>query len=333
MCCASELIVVGMSNLSSLRRDRRIACLYRALSDLESGTPRQTWFLALARAADQRVLLQLEHIPRASGIDRLLAWVLPYLPLLLRWLLLRSLRLPGLLPYRLSLRDPFPAAVARVWPRAPEAMLLAAYEALLVNLCLMTAMGAARPESGLAQVAGMACLAFGGVYVALRGVFRSVPALAQQNRLLRDEPLDWSAQQEEAGGDLPEWLGHVGVSPERAAALLLDPDRFLDEPLCRRLNLVPSPQVRPMWRGACLLLAFSGGALAPIVAGSLAPVRYRLLALLLAGIVLLPLLGWQRARLTGGDARDAAVRSALAAALGVGGAYLAGSLLAWLFGH
>ena len=88
-----------------------------------------------------------------------------------------------------------------------------------------------------------------------------------------------------------------------------------------------------MWRGACLLLAFAGGALAPIVAGSLAPVRYRLLALLLAGGLLLPLLAWLRARLVGGDARDAAVRSALAATLGVGGAYLAGSLLAWLFGR
>ena len=76
--------MVGMSNLSSLRRDRRIACLYRALSDLESGSPRQTWFLALARAADQRLLLQLEHIPRASGVDRLLAWSLPYLSLLSR---------------------------------------------------------------------------------------------------------------------------------------------------------------------------------------------------------------------------------------------------------
>ena len=322
-----------MSNLSSLRRDRRIACLYRALSDLESGSPRQTWFLALARAADQRLLLQLEYLPRATGVDRLLAWMLLHLPLLLRWLLLRLLRLPGLLPYRLALREPFPASVARVWPRTADVMLLAAYEALLVNVCLMTAMGAARPESGLAQVAGMACLAFGGVYVALRGVFRSVPALAQQNRLLRDEPLDWTAQQEEAGGDLPEWLSHVGVGPERAAALLLDPDRFLDEPLCRRLNLVPLPQVRPMWRGACLLLAFAGGALAPIVAGSLAPVRFRLLALLLTGMLLLPMLGWQRARLAGADARDAAVRSALAAGLGVGGAYLAGSLLAWLFGH
>ncbi len=322
-----------MSNLSSLRRDRRIACLYRALSDLESGTPRQTWFLALARAADQRVLLQLEHIPPASGVDRLLAGLLPYLPLLPRWLMLRSLQLPGLLPYRLAQHEPFPAPVARLWPKTAEAMLLAAYEALLVNVCLMTAMGVARPESGLAQVAGIACLAFGGVYVALRGVFRSVPALAQQNRLLRDEPLDWSAQQEEAGGDLPEWLSHVGVGPERAAALLLDPDRFLDESLCRRLNLVPLPQVRPMWRGACLLLAFASGALAPIVAGSLVPVRYRLLALLLVAIVLLPWLGWQRARQAGADARDAAVRSALAATLGVGGAYLSGRLLAWLFGH
>ena len=61
----------------------------------------------------------------------MLAWMLLHLPLLLRWLLLRLLRLPGLLPYRLALREPFPASVARVWPRTADVMLLAAYEALV----------------------------------------------------------------------------------------------------------------------------------------------------------------------------------------------------------
>lgn len=324
--------MVGMSN-SSLRRDRRISCLYRVLSDCESGSARQTWFLALARAADQRLLLQLELLPSVSMVDRLLGWLLPHLALPLRWLLLRALRLPGLLPYQMALREPMPAAVARYWPVATAAMLLAAYEALLVNLCLMAAMAGVSPAAGgLPLLFGISCLAFGGVYVALRGVFRSVPALAQQNRLLRDEPLQWSAQQEEASGDLPEWLGYVGIGPEQAAALLLDPDRFLDADLCRRLGLIPVPQVRPMWRGASLLLAFVVGAAIPIVAYSVSPERYRLLLMLLSGMLVLAALGWQRARWSARDARDLAARSALAAALGVGIGYLAGRALAWLFG-
>jgi len=319
---------------SRLRADCRAAYLLRVLSDLESGTARQTWFLALARAADRRLLEFLDTRPAPLLSDRLLARLLPALSPVWRWLLLYRLRVPGLLPYRLAASQPLPPALARHWPRTDVALLAAAFDGLWINLCLLAAMAGVSHGGGLPLVVGIACMAFGGVFVALRCLFHSTAALARQNLLL-DEPLEWSAQEEEASGDLPEWLQHIGIdaaqAPVLAAQLLADPDRHLEPALCRRMGLVPAPRVRPFHRASAMLLAFAAAALLPMLPFVWLPPRYRLFAMLLTGMAALAAIGWRRAQLDRAPPAEAAARSAIIGGASAGLAFAAGWGLSWLF--
>lgn len=318
-----------------LRLDCRAAYLLRILSDLESGSPRQTWFLALARAADRQLLEYLPQRPTPPLLDRVIGRLLPWLGPGARWLMLRRCGIRGLLPYQLAAREPFPAPVALLWPATVPAMLSMAHEGLWINLCLLAGMAGVNAGGSLVLVAGIACVAFGCVFVAIRSLFQSTAALARQNLTLRDEPVDWSAGQEEAAGDLPEWLVASGLKPEDsvllAARLLADPDRYLDEALCRRLKLVPVPRVRPLGRAAALFVAFAGGALLPLLPFVWLPERWRLPAMLLVGLAGLVALAWRRARWQGLSPLESAARHAMLGATSVGLAYAAGRLLTWLF--
>ena len=245
---------------------------------------------------------------------------------------MHCLEVPGRIVYQLAAHEPFPPPIAAVWPPTGQAMLAMVHEALIISLSLVAGAAALQQGAGLVLLAGMLCVAVGAVYIGLRSLFRSAGALARQNLLLRDEPLHWSAEQEEAAGDLPEWLAICGINteqvPQVAAGLLADPEWYADRALCHRLRLIPVPLVRPSLRALVLSLSFAGAAWLPVWGFALLAESVRLPVTLAGGWIFLAGIDAWLAKLAGNRVRSALLRSLSMSAAMLGCALSAG----WLAG-
>lgn len=218
-----------------------LSCLYQALSDAESGTPRQWLYLELAAACSPLT-------PPGRGV-LLLAWFIRQGGVSLAWPILEGLHLPGLAPYR-----PLPGISSARCARGGA--LVGA--TLIAGLCSLSALPATRQWLlVLLMVLGA------GLMAGISGLISRRQILLQRreaNRVMAEltpaeSALGLSGLLVSAGKPLDE-------AAKMVAMLRQAPDVALDRETCRLLGL-DAPVWTAVLGSACLAgLAWSGGVIA-----------------------------------------------------------------------
>ena len=283
--------------------EKRSAWLYRIVSDVESGTPRQVLFLELAQAAEHQAGLWAAEMAKASlsppevyrpdARTRLVGWLLPRLGVAALKGVLAAMKVRGMSLYNAppSGRSPgrsdaspepggtpshgMPTSLDRIdrHQTAGSGNLRAAVfgvnDGLISNASLILGVagaGAAPAAILLSGVAGLLAGAFSmaaGEYVSVR----SQREFYEYQIALEREELDQYPQEEAAELALIYQAKGVGAAEARrmADALLLDPDRALDTLAREELGLNPDELGSPWGAAISSFLAFSLGAFIPLL--------------------------------------------------------------------
>ncbi len=274
--------------------EKRSAWLYRIVSDVESGTPRQILFLELAQAAEHQAGLWAAEMAKAGlsppvayrpdARTRLVGWLLPRLGVAALKGMLAAMKVRGMSLYnaQLSSRSPgaptshgMPTSVDRIdrHQTAGSGNLRAAVfgvnDGLISNASLILGVagaGAAPAAILLSGTAGLLAGAFSmaaGEYVSVR----SQREFYEYQIALEREELDQYPQEEAAELALIYQAKGVGAAEARrlADALLRDPDRALDALAREELGLNPDELGSPWGAAISSFLAFSLGAFIPLL--------------------------------------------------------------------
>ncbi|GAA1368169.1 VIT1/CCC1 transporter family protein [Streptomyces beijiangensis] len=147
-------------------------------------------------------------------------------------------------------------------------------------------------------------------------------ALAQERRELRETP-------EAELDELTELLAGKGLSAElaREAAVQLTERDALRAHAEVELGIDPDDLTNPWHAAGASFLAFTVGALLPLLAIILPPTSVRLYVTVLSVLVALALAGWGSARLGSAPVRPAVWRNVGGGALAMAVTYVAGALL------
>jgi VIT1/CCC1 family predicted Fe2+/Mn2+ transporter len=335
--------------LDSWREEKRSAYLYRILSDLESGTPRQLLFLELAREADnQAQLWAIEarksslQVPDKYVPDfrvRLIAWLARTLgPCRIRTML-AAIKIRGLSVYstpRLGYH-PVPQTAEEVGASHQgsgtsgglRAAVFGVNDGLVSIACLVMGVAGASSESGVILLTGVAGLLAGafsmaaGEYVSMRS---QREMFEYQIGLERDELLQYPSEE---AVELTLIYQARGMSREEASALaqrmIADPEMGLDTLAREELGLNPDELGSPWTAALSSFFAFMGGGLIPLLPYLFGYEHHPLLvAVLLTGVALFAV-GAVLSLFTGRSALWGGFRM-----LGIGSA---AALVTYLIGH
>lgn len=179
--------------------------------------------------------------------------------------------------------------------------------------------------AGLAGLVAGALSMAGGEYVSVSSQKDTeVAALAHQDRRLAEDP-------EGERQRLVQHYRESGLSAELAeqVAVELSHNSALDTHAQVFLGLDVEERVSPWTAARASLVAFSIGAVIPLVAIVLTPVPVRLLVTVIAVLAALSLTGFYSARLGGANPGRAVVRNLIVGSLSMGLTYLVG----WLVGQ
>lgn len=212
------------------------------------------------------------------------------------------------------------------WMRAA---VLGANDGIVSTAGLVVGVAGATDARSALLTAGLAGLLAGSMSMAA-GEYVSVStqrdsekaALAAERRELRDEP---EAELEE----LTELLEDRGLSRDVAleAAQQLTERDALRAHARVELGIDPDQLANPWHAAWASFLAFTAGALLPLLAMVLPPAAWRLAVTVVSVLAALVLTGWASARLGAADPRRAMLRNVAGGALAMAVTYGAGALL------
>ncbi|MFG2866168.1 VIT family protein [Streptomyces sp. NPDC048338] len=194
---------------------------------------------------------------------------------------------------------------------------------LVVGVAGATASRSALLTAGLAGLLAGSMSMAAGEYVSVSTQRDSErAALAQEKRELRERP---EAELDELTG----MLSDRGLSPEvaREAAEQLTARDALRAHARVELGIDPDQLTNPWHAAGASFLAFTVGALLPLLAMVLPPASLRLWVTVLSVLAALALAGWWSARLGAAPAGRAVLRNMGGGALAMAVTYAAGSLL------
>ena len=279
-----------MDALENWREEKRSAWLYRAVSDIECGTPRQVLFLELARAADSQAVLweaellrQGQSVPTAYRPDaraRLIGWLLPRLGVRPLRGVLAAMKVRGM-----SLYHAPAGAGGHAQPTSLEQMrgerhrsaasgslraaVFGVNDGLVSNASLILGVAGAGAGNDIILLSGVAGLLAGafsmaaGEYVSMK----SQREFHEYQITLEREELDQYPREEAA--ELALIYQAKGIDADTASRLaddlIRDPDRALDTLAREELGLNPDELGAPLAAAIASFLAFAGGALIPVL--------------------------------------------------------------------
>ncbi|WP_406434280.1 VIT family protein [Streptomyces sp. NBC_00631] len=210
-----------------------------------------------------------------------------------------------------------------------RAAVLGANDGIVSTAGIVVGVAGATPDRNALLTAGLAGLLAGSMSMAA-GEYVSVStqrdselaALAQEKRELREQP---EAELEE----LTELLERRGLTREvaREAAVQLTERDALRAHARVELGIDPDELTNPWNAAVASFLAFTVGALLPLLAIVLPPADWRLPVTVGSVLAALVLTGWSSARLGAAAAGPAVLRNMAGGALAMGVTYAAGSLL------
>ncbi|MGW1619837.1 VIT1/CCC1 transporter family protein [Streptomyces sp. NPDC002172] len=210
-----------------------------------------------------------------------------------------------------------------------RAAVLGANDGIVSTAGIVVGVAGATADRNALLTAGLAGLLAGSMSMAA-GEYVSVStqrdselaALAQEKRELKEQP---EAELEE----LTELLERRGLSREVAgeAAVQLTERDALKAHASVELGIDPDQLTSPWNAALASFLAFTVGALLPLLAIVLPPSGWRLPVTVGSVLAALVLTGWASARLGAAEVRPAVLRNVLGGALAMGVTYAAGSLL------
>lgn len=210
-----------------------------------------------------------------------------------------------------------------------RAAVLGANDGIVSTAGIVVGVAGATDSRGALLTAGLAGLLAGSMSMAA-GEYVSVStqrdsekaALDLERRELREQP---KAELDE----LTEMLAERGLSEEvaREAAEQLTNRDALRAHARVELGIDPDSLTNPWHAAGASFLAFTVGALLPLLAMVLPPASSRLVVTVLSVLVALALTGWGSARLGSAAVRPAVLRNMGGGAVAMGVTYAAGTLL------
>ncbi|WP_435217307.1 VIT1/CCC1 transporter family protein [Streptomyces sp. bgisy034] len=210
-----------------------------------------------------------------------------------------------------------------------RAAVLGANDGIVSTAGLVVGVAGATDDRSALLTAGLAGLLAGSMSMAA-GEYVSVStqrdsekaALAQEKRELREQP---EAELEE----LTELLERRGLSRDVAqeAAVQLTERDALKAHARVELGIDPDLLTNPWHAAWASFLAFTAGALLPLLAMVLPPAEWRVAVTVVSVLASLALTGWSSARLGAAAPGRAMLRNVVGGALAMGVTYAAGSLL------
>lgn len=276
-----------MPALESWTEEKRSAWLYRVVSDCESGTPRQVLFLELARAAEHQAGLWAAEMAKAGmsppaayrpeARTRLIGWLIPRLGIAPLKGVLAAMKVRGMSLYNTPHPHGIPTSLDQIdhkgHPTSGAGNLRAAVfgvnDGLVSNASLILGVAGAAAAPSVILLSGTAGLLAGafsmaaGEYVSVR----SQREFYEYQIALEREELEQYPQEEAAELALIYQAKGVGREEARRMAenLLRDPDRALDTLAREELGLNPDELGSPGGAAISSFLAFSVGALIPLL--------------------------------------------------------------------
>ncbi|MBM9622347.1 VIT family protein [Streptomyces zhihengii] len=210
-----------------------------------------------------------------------------------------------------------------------RAAVLGANDGIVSTAGLVVGVAGATADRAALLTAGLAGLLAGSMSMAA-GEYVSVStqrdsekaALAAERRELREQP-------EAELDELTELLTDRGLSPDvaREAAVQLTERDALRAHARVELGIDPDELTNPWHAAGASFLAFTVGALLPLLAIVLPPAGARLYVTVLSVLAALAVTGWWSARLGAAPPRPAILRNTGGGALAMAVTYAAGSLL------
>ncbi len=273
-----------MAALESWREEKRSAWLYRAVSDAESGTPRQVLFLELARAADHQAALweaqmaadgQSPPPPYRPDIRaRLVVFLVGRLGVPHMRRVLAAMKVRGMSLYCVPVEG-------HARPGQPEAhhgqrgggalraAVFGVNDGLISNASLILGVAGAGPEPDIILLSGVAGL-LAGAFSMAAGEYVSVRAQREyfeyQIALEREELAEYPMEEVAELAMIYTAKGLPRAEADRLAGQLLgDPDQALDTLAREELGLNPGELGSPWTAALASFLAFSAGALIPLL--------------------------------------------------------------------
>lgn len=336
-----------MDALHNWNEEKRSAWLYRVVSDAECGTPRQVLFLELARAADTQAALWEaalreagEPIPSAYRPDaraRAVAWLIPRFGVRPLRGVLAAMKVRGMSLYHAPPPHATPTSLEQMrgerHKSAGSGSLRAAVfgvnDGLVSNASLILGVAGAGVASDMIVLSGAAGLLAGafsmaaGEYVSMR----SQREFHEYQIALEREELDQYPREEAAELALIYQAKGIAADEARRMAdtLIEDPDRALDTLAREELGLNPDELGSPPGAAIASFLAFSAGALIPLLPYLLLSGEHALPGVLLATGISLFGVGAVLSLFTGRHALAGGLRM-----LAIGGA---AGLATWLIGN
>jgi len=198
-----------------------------------------------------------------------------------------------------------------------RAAILGANDGIVSTASLVLGVAASGASGSAIVTAGIAGLAAGALSMAA-GEYVSVSSQRDSERA--DLTLERKELRRDPEGELRELAGIYesrGLQPElanRVAQALTDSDA-LEAHAREELGLTEERQARPFQAAWASALAFSAGAILPVIAVAAAPGSARVVACVVVTVVALAILGWSGARLGGGSRQIATARVVIWGAL------------------
>jgi len=198
-----------------------------------------------------------------------------------------------------------------------RAAILGANDGIVSTASLVLGVAASGASGTAIVTAGIAGLAAGALSMAA-GEYVSVSSQRDSERA--DLTLERKELRRDPEGELRELAGIYesrGLQPElanRVAQALTDSDA-LEAHAREELGLTEERQARPFQAAWASALAFSAGAILPVIAVAAAPGSARIAACVVVTVVALAILGWSGARLGGGSRQIATARVVIWGAL------------------
>ncbi|MUL47817.1 VIT family protein [Mycobacterium sp. CBMA293] len=212
------------------------------------------------------------------------------------------------------------------WLRAG---VLGANDGIVSTAGIVVGVAAATTDRGPIFTAGLAGLVAGAVSMAL-GEYVSVSSqrdteralLAKEQRELREDP---AAELDELAS-LLEGRGLSGSTARAAAEELTDHNAFAAHAAVE-LGITPGDLANPWEAAISSAVAFTVGALLPLVAILLPPTTLRVPVTMFAVLLALAITGVVSARLGGASVGKAVARNVIGGALALGATYIVGHLV------
>jgi len=273
--------------LASWREEKRSAWLYRIVSDAECGSTRQILFLELAQAAENQAKLWEAEMQKL-GMDlpaqftpdlraRLVAKLIPRFGVRPLKGILAALKVRGMSLYNSAAPHATPTNLEQMRGEQHKsagngnlrAGVFGINDGLISNASLILAVAGAGAGAEMILLSGIAGL-LAGAFSMAAGEYVSMRSQREfheyQIALERDE-LEQYPQEEAA--ELALIYQAKGVSPAEARRmadiLIADPDRALDTLAREELGLNPDELGSPWGAAISSFLAFSIGALLPVL--------------------------------------------------------------------